>query len=419
MNIDIGLKLQVEAIYELPLPELYKMKFDKIIIGKNIKAAIQILKSKDKGEKIACIKAEKEENVRVQAFKVLSFTPLYKLFTALRQNRLVKILKQKAAHLLVSTSIEEYRCLSKFDIFFIKLNNLLFTHQIAVSEQADKTNYYKLSYKSYKFSTNRLIYSIIKSGKSDDYQTFKSENDFTYKSEKTISLRQNQEISANKIIDCTNSNYQNPLNVFWFSYPNDEINLDKTIIVNIDKDNSINIIAWFDYIYVEFISKYEEVTQTDALLQIIYKQSININFHKNKILSSGFASFMPVDNKPLFYLSKRKENLSGSNFKFEYNPWKIMEFCDIKYDESKAILKSAQFFKKLFYKYGTEIDKIIYWAYEYWNELKDSEKVWLKAEVKYLIEEEYCSSTADYINNRTEEWLNPNQLNSEFIDSCF
>ncbi len=396
------------------------MKFDKIIIGKNIKAAIQILKYKDKGEKIACVNAEKETSVKEQPFKVLSFIPLYKLFTALRQNSLIKIFKQKAAHLLISTSIEEYRYLSKIDKFFIKINNLLFTHQIAISEQAGKDNYYKLTYKSYKFSTNRLTNSIINSKKSNIYTVLNSnDNNFTYKSVNTITLNQNQEISANKIIDCTNSNSKNLVNVFWFSYPNDEINLDKTIIVNIEKDNSIKIIPWFDYIYVEFTSKDAEVTKADNIIQIIDKQDINIDFNKNKILSSGFASFMPIDYKPLFYLSKRKENLLGSNFKFEYNPWKIMEFCDIKYDESKAILKSSQVFKKLFYKYGTEIDKIIYWAYEYWNELKDIEKTWLKAEIKYLIDEEYCTSTTDYVNNHTEEWLNPNQSDTEFIDSCF
>lgn len=394
------------------------MKFDKIIIGRSIKTAIQVLKSKERNEKIAHIFSY--ENRIGEPFKIFNFIPLYKPFSVFQQNSIIKILKQKASHLLISTQIEEYRKISKTDRFFIKLNNLFFIHQISIDEKCINNNYCKLSYKSYKFSTNRLINSIIKSASNEKYTSFKSLKSYTKKSANTLLINNDTEISANKIIKCNRfESKKNAKHIFWFSCSNKEFNLDKSIIINTQNNIIIKIIPWFDYIYVEFTSKNKLSNSIEQCIKIIEEYNINVNIKKEHVLASGFGLLVSDNHKYLSYLGKRKDALLGSNFDFEYNPWQIMEFCDIKYDEAKAILKSSQAFKKLFYKYGTDTEEITYLAYDFWNEFKNADKAWLKAEIHYLANTEQCENPADYINIHTDEWLNAQNLDIEFIENCF
>ncbi len=93
--------------------------------------------------------------------------------------------------------------------------------------------------------------------------------------------------------------------------------------------------------------------------------------------------------------------LSGGEFDFDYSPEKLMDYADCKYDEAKQTGISAEDFKVLFYRYGTNIDKVTNLAYEFFNQDKDTAKAWLKAELRYSIEHEMACTLTDFFMRRT------------------
>ncbi len=93
--------------------------------------------------------------------------------------------------------------------------------------------------------------------------------------------------------------------------------------------------------------------------------------------------------------------LSGGEFDFDYSPEKLMDYADSKYDEAKQTGISAEDFKVLFYRYGTNIDKVTNLAYEFFNQDKDTAKAWLKAELRYSIEHEMAYTLTDFFMRRT------------------
>lgn len=103
-------------------------------------------------------------------------------------------------------------------------------------------------------------------------------------------------------------------------------------------------------------------------------------------------------------LSCKTENiaLSGGDFKFYPDIFNIVDYADSKYDEIKQLGISNEVFKKLFYRYGTNIDLIINKAYLYYNEERDSELAILKAEVWYSTHYEMTYTLIDFFIRRTE-----------------
>ncbi len=93
--------------------------------------------------------------------------------------------------------------------------------------------------------------------------------------------------------------------------------------------------------------------------------------------------------------------LAGGEFDFEYSPEKLMDFADMKYDLAKQTGISVEKFKRLFYRYGTNIDKITERAYKYYNEGKNTDLAWLKAEIEYSVEEELAYTLTDFFMRRT------------------
>jgi len=93
--------------------------------------------------------------------------------------------------------------------------------------------------------------------------------------------------------------------------------------------------------------------------------------------------------------------LAGGEFDFEYSPEKLMDFADMKYDLAKQTGISVEKFKRLFYRYGTNIDKITERAYKYYNEEKNTDLAWLKAEIEYSVEEELAYTLTDFFMRRT------------------
>ncbi len=93
--------------------------------------------------------------------------------------------------------------------------------------------------------------------------------------------------------------------------------------------------------------------------------------------------------------------LAGGEFDFNYSLIKLVEYADNKYDEAKQLGISVKDFKNLFYRYGKNIDFITNKAYEFYNEEKDIRKAWLKAEVRYVVDNEAVSGLSDFFVRRT------------------
>ncbi|MEA3452560.1 MAG: glycerol-3-phosphate dehydrogenase/oxidase [Bacteroidota bacterium] len=97
----------------------------------------------------------------------------------------------------------------------------------------------------------------------------------------------------------------------------------------------------------------------------------------------------------------KKIKLSGGEFDFDYSLIKLVEYADKKYDEAKQTGISIEDFKKIFYRYGKNIDFVTNKAFEFYNEEKDSKKAWIKAEVWYVVNYEAATDLADFFIRRT------------------
>jgi glycerol-3-phosphate dehydrogenase len=93
--------------------------------------------------------------------------------------------------------------------------------------------------------------------------------------------------------------------------------------------------------------------------------------------------------------------LAGGEFDFDYSIIKLVEYADNKYDEAKQLGISVKDFKILFYRYGKNIDFITNKAYEFYNEEKNIQKAWLKAELWYLVNYEAVTGLSDFFIRRT------------------
>ena len=155
----------------------------------------------------------------------------------------------------------------------------------------------------------------------------------------------------------------------------------------------------------------------------IEKDKILVSFKKESEFDRNLNSFLK-SKKPIIKITKSVgfqayKAMSGSDFKFLYHPLRIMEYCDEKYDEAKHVLQNPQYFKKLFYRYGTEVEKITYQAYEFWNQTKNIKKTWLMAEIWYVVNYEQCTSVEAFFYRHTEEWMNGESSNNELVKSVF
>ncbi|MDA3891392.1 MAG: glycerol-3-phosphate dehydrogenase/oxidase [Salinivirgaceae bacterium] len=97
-----------------------------------------------------------------------------------------------------------------------------------------------------------------------------------------------------------------------------------------------------------------------------------------------------------------KIKLSGSDWDYAPAIHQLVELGDNKFDEAKQTGIHPTEFKKLFYRYGTNIDIIIEKAYEYSNELDNVEQVWIKTELYYVINFEMVVDIIGFCAYRTE-----------------
>jgi len=110
------------------------------------------------------------------------------------------------------------------------------------------------------------------------------------------------------------------------------------------------------------------------------------------------------ENKPAKEIGEcvtKNIKLSGGEFKFEYSLRNLVEYADKKYDEAKHGNISVEDFKKLFYRYGTNVEHIIDNAFNFFNIIRDWKLAWLKAEVLYCVDNEMVTSLTDFFIRRT------------------
>lgn len=93
--------------------------------------------------------------------------------------------------------------------------------------------------------------------------------------------------------------------------------------------------------------------------------------------------------------------LCGGNFDFNYSMIKLVEFADKKFDEAKQTGITVEAFKRLFYRYGTNVEIVTNKAFEFYNELKNTNDAWIKAEVWYAVNFEDVTNLADFFIRRT------------------
>lgn len=336
-------------------------------------------------------------------FIVFDYNKLFTPLNIFRQLKLINELKKKAPHLLLTTKIEEYKEINLLHTLTISIYNLFVDNKISIKKTNSGKRY--LSYNSYKVSVKRLTISLINS---NDKSVLKG---FSYQK-----LKQKEDLISLIKKESGNSPY-----ISYFTYPAKELELEKTILYSSDK-LSFKIIPWFDWVYFEIDLKNKEISTITDSISKINSLFPDLSIDGNKIVQKGTAYKSDVYQTIVdIFFSKNKKNLNiltGSNFSFPYNPIKIMEYCDEKYDEAKHILNNPHFFKKLFYRYGTEIEEITYQAYEFWNKTKDIKKSWLMAEIWYAINHENCNAAKDYIFNHTENWMST-KADHELIELTF
>ena len=93
--------------------------------------------------------------------------------------------------------------------------------------------------------------------------------------------------------------------------------------------------------------------------------------------------------------------LAGGEFPFYPDTANLINYADRKYDEIKQTGISVNEFKKLFYRYGMNIDKISEKAFDYYTETRDTKFSWLKAELFYSVNYESIVSLSDFFIRRT------------------
>jgi len=93
--------------------------------------------------------------------------------------------------------------------------------------------------------------------------------------------------------------------------------------------------------------------------------------------------------------------LAGGEFPFYPDMANLITYADKKYDEVKQTGISINNFKRLFYRYGMNIDKVSEKAFDFYTETRDTNYSWLKAELLYCVNNESIATLSDFFIRRT------------------
>lgn len=97
-----------------------------------------------------------------------------------------------------------------------------------------------------------------------------------------------------------------------------------------------------------------------------------------------------------------KTNLLGGHFNKNLSTINLIEIADQKYDEAKQTGIDSQHFKKLFYRYGSNIDILTEKAYQLLRQFDTPQMLWIYVEVWYSVNFEMTTNLSDFLIRRTE-----------------
>jgi hypothetical protein len=448
--------------------------YDLVIFAKGLHASILLAEAVDKGLKVAVVFGNDCNNNSNSPF---IFTFLFKkprLSLFLKSARIAKHLKKLAPHLINESKVEHFLAVCFKHRLFSGIINMLKSSTFSVIRQGKKSI---LKYGTYKFSSNRLSIELLKFAQTKgahiyQYSSFISAQ---YSDHKHYKLCCINKLSSTEFSLYAKSYLVNPIadlekireskapeltdTSFWFTYPANEIDIRDNIFFE-NKNFKIFIIPWFNSVYFKISgSGFSSIVAAVRLIQInLNFIKIDIRLIKGGCLNENSSFFRKNHlNRLNFYYNNNQTNFScpniddcfnhshktvikiikqiktgnddlqiikkavlpGSAFRIKYNPLRLMELADEKYDLAKQILKSPSVFKPLFYRYGSDIDLIIDKAYEYYNQTKNSSQAWLLAEIWYCKNHEMCLTAESFINTHTNIWMEDNSLEKDFINKIF
>ena len=167
------------------------------------------------------------------------------------------------------------------------------------------------------------------------------------------------------------------------------------------------------------LSRKDEIFYSDTgLLSIAGGKLTGYRIMAKKVIDIIRKNMEKDYNRSVGECITKNIKLAGGEFDFDYSERKLIEYADRKYDEAKQTHIEVENFKKLFYRYGKNIDIVTNYAYDFYNELKNPNKAWLKAEVLYCIDYEMCTNIADfYIRRNGMIFFNINDIeeNIDFV----
>ncbi len=141
--------------------------------------------------------------------------------------------------------------------------------------------------------------------------------------------------------------------------------------------------------------------------EIFYSDSGLLSIAGGKLTGYRIMAMKVVDiiakkmDKDIGKCVTKNIKLAGGEFDFEYSLRNLVEYADKKYDEAKHGNISVEDFKKLFYRYGTNVEMVTNLAFDFYNKTKDWKLAWLKAEVNYCVDYEMVTSLTDFFIRRT------------------
>lgn len=443
------------------------MDFDLIIIGNGLQAALILAQATSKGLKTALI-SDKDcaEPINQSPFIVVDPISNYLFSQFPFHTNLIKSLKKSFAHLFIYSDSSHYSKINFVEKLIVKIIGFFLKMKISYQPKNQILKLPNISFSSHKFSTIRISLALLKEAVKEGATIYHHTNTVfagldenrNYRIQLTDKKGNRRTNISCKNILTFNMNYQHQylqsdkladknLSYFYFTYPSQKLDIQKNLIYT-NKNESLNIIPWFDIVYFEYANQKAGCLTIDNAIQLIKDKFVDFQIDKSLVLTSGVYKMSSYsenrnkiqlvyfnDEKQINYkykpviqwfdysdricnqivkqIKKGKQSTSiigktlfpGSNLPDTSNPLRIMEYADEKYDQARQILKSPLYFKKLFYRYGTEVEKITEKAYQYWNETKNSQYSWLKAEIAYCMEHEFCQAPDDFIQNRCELWM--------------
>jgi glycerol-3-phosphate dehydrogenase len=120
-----------------------------------------------------------------------------------------------------------------------------------------------------------------------------------------------------------------------------------------------------------------------------------------KVLKIVTTRLKEKDGREFPKCQTRNMRLAGGEFPFYPETSKLIEYADKKFDEARQTGISSDKFKRLFYRYGMNIDSITEKAFDFFNINKNTDAAWLKAEIWYGIHFESVTSLSDFFIRRT------------------